>query len=258
MLGSNHIVGPAVLAVELLVGAGLVMAQQVEDALAEAATRDEAARRSQARVDEVADETRDLVRQYSAITKEIDGLNVYDTLLQRQIDNQAQEIADLQHSIDQVSVIERQVVPLMAQMVESLDQFVELDLPFLLPERRSRVAFLQTLLERSDVTVAEKFRRVLEAYEIENDYGRTIEAYKDSLELEGASREVDFLRIGRIALLYQTVDAGVYGMWDRQKKEWTPLPAEYRNQIREGIRIARRQIAPNLLLLPVAAPENAQ
>ncbi len=146
----------------------------------------------------------------------------------------------------------------MAQMVESLDQFVELDLPFLLPERRSRVAFLETLLERSDVTVAEKFRRVLEAYEIENDYGRTIEAYKDSLEFEGASREVDILRIGRIALLYQTVDAGAYGMWDRQKKEWTPLPAAYRNQIREGIRVARRQIAPNLLLLPVAAPENAQ
>ncbi len=82
-MGSNHIVGSAVLAIELLVGAGLVMAQEVEDALAEAATRDEAARRSQARVDEVADETRDLVRQYSAITKEIDGLHVYDTLLQR-------------------------------------------------------------------------------------------------------------------------------------------------------------------------------
>ena len=258
MLGNNHIVGPAVLALELLVGAGLVMAQQVKDALAEAATMDEAARSSQARVDEVVDETRDLVRQYSAITKEIDGLDVYDTLLQRQIDNQAQEIADLQHSIDQVSVIERQVVPLMAQMVESLDQFVELDLPFLLPERRKRVAFLHTLLERSDVTVAEKVRRVLEAYEIENDYGRTIEAYKDSLELEGASREVDFLRIGRIALLYQTVDAGIYGMWDRQKKDWTPLPAEYRNQIREGIKVARKQIAPNLLLLPVAAPESAQ
>ena len=258
MLGRNHIVGLAVLALGLLSGAGLVIAQQVKDALAGAATMDEAARSSQARVDQVVDETRDLVRQYAAITKELDGLDVYDTLLQRQIDNQAQEIADLQHSITQVSVIERQVVPLMAQMVASLDQFVELDLPFLLPERRKRVAFLQTLLERSDVTVAEKVRRVLEAYEIENDYGRTIEAYKDSLELEGASREVDFLRIGRIALLYQTVDAGVYGMWDRQKKEWTPLPAEYRNQIREGIRVARKQIAPNLLLLPIAAPENAQ
>ena len=257
-MGRNHIVGSAVLALGLLLGAGLVMAQQVDGALAQAAAMDEAARRSQARIDETFDETRDMVRQYSTITKQIDGLDVYNALLQRQVENQIQEIADLQSSIEQVSVIERQVVPLMAQMVESLNQFVELDLPFLLPERRKRVAFLETLLERSDVTVAEKFRRVLEAYEIENDYGRTIETYKDSLELDGASREVDFLRIGRVVLFYQTVDAGLYGMWDSEKKEWTPLPGEYRNQIREGIRVARKQIAPNLLLLPVRAPENAQ
>jgi hypothetical protein len=178
--------------------------------------------------------------------------------LETQVENQAREIADLRDSIEQVSVIERGVVPLMAQMVESLHQFVELDLPFLPNERRKRVAFLENLLERSDVTVAEKVRRVLEAYQIENDYGRTIETYKETLELDGASREVDILRVGRVALLYQSVDAGLFGMWDREKKAWVSLPGEYRNQIREGIGIARKQVASNLLLLPVAAPENAQ
>jgi hypothetical protein len=152
-------------------------------------------------------------------------------------------------------VIERQITPLMLKMVESLDQFVELDVPFLVEERRQRVTFLRGLLERSDVTVAEKFRRVLEAYEIENDYGRTIEAYKGTLELSGVTREVDFLRIGRTALLYQSVDGEVFGMWSQQDRGWAPLPAEYRNQIRTGIRIARKQVAPNLLLLPIAAPE---
>jgi hypothetical protein len=233
------------------------MAQEVEGALDAAGSMDDAARRSQANIDRVVDETRALARQYSAITKEVDGLEVYNTLLQKQIDSQNQEMEDLNRSIDQVSVIERQVTPLMMQMVDSLDQFVELDVPFLLAERRKRVSFLRTLLERSDVTVAEKFRRVLEAYEIENDYGRTIEAYKGSLEVAGGSREVDFLRIGRTALLYQTVDAEIYGMWDKVKREWVPLPAEYRNQIRNGIKIARKQVAPNLLLLPIAAPEEA-
>jgi hypothetical protein len=114
------------------------------------------------------------------------------------------------------------------------------------------------MLERSDVTVAEKFRRLLEAYEIENDYGRTIEAYKGSLEVDGASREVDFLRIGRTILLYQTVDAEIFGMWDRNAREWVSLPAEYRNQIRAGIRMAHKQIAPDLLLLPIPAPETAE
>jgi len=257
-MGRSHIVGSPILALGLLVGGGPLMAQGVDGALSGASAMDDAARSSQARIDKVFDETRDLVRQYGTITKEVDGLDVYNTLLQKQVENQAQEATDLRDSIEQVSVIVRPVVPLMVQMVESLKQFVDLDLPFLLPERRKRVTFLETLLERSDVTVAEKLRRVLEAYEIENDYGRTIETYKDSLDLEGASREVDFLRIGRVALFYQTVDAGLYGMWDKDKKAWTSLPGEYRNQIREGIRVARKQVAPNLLLLPVHAPENAR
>jgi hypothetical protein len=234
------------------------LAQGVEGALNAAASMDEAARRSQASVDSTVDETRSLERQYSAIMKEIDGLEVYNALLQKQIDSQNQELADLNRSIDQVSVIERQVTPLMLKMIDGLDQFVELDAPFLLEERRQRVAFLRTMLERSDVTVAEKIRRLLEAYEIENDYGRTIESYKGSLEVAGATREVDFLRIGRTTLLYQTVDSEIFGMWDKSTREWVPLPAEYRNQIRAGIRMAHKQIAPNLLLLPIAGPESAE
>lgn len=258
MTRKRQVVKSVAFVLGLLCMAGVAVGQDLEGALNSATSMDDAARRSQANIDKVVDETRAVARQYSAMTKEIDGLEVYNALLQKQINSQSQEITDLNQSIDQVSVIERQVTPLMMEMVESLGQFVELDVPFLLEERTKRVAFLRTLLERSDVTVAEKFRRLLEAYEIENDYGRTIEAYKGSLELDGATREVDFLRIGRTVLLYQTVDAEIFGMWDQAKREWTPLPGEYRNQIRNGIKIARKQVAPNLLLLPIAAPENAE
>ena len=232
-----------------------VRAQEVGDTLEAAKKVNENARNSQARINGLVDETTSLADEYNAISKQIDGLVVYNTLLQRQLDNQKIEIADLQHSLTQVSVIERQIMPLMQEMVESLEQFVELDVPFLLEERTTRVTFLKTLLERSDITVAEKLRRILEAYEIENDYGRTIEAYKGSLELDGAAREVDFLRIGRTVLLYQTADAQIYGRWDREAKDWSSLPAAYRNQIREGIKIARKQVAPSLLMLPITAPE---
>ena len=238
--------------------AGGAGAQEVEGALNAAQNMDDAARRSQAQIDQTVDETRSLERQYAAIMKEIDGLEVYNALLQKQIDSQNQEMVDLNDSIDRVAVIERQVTPLMLKMIDALDQFVELDMPFLLEERRQRVAFLRTILERSDITVAEKFRRLLEAYEIENDYGRTIESYKGSLDVDGASREVDFLRIGRTALLYQTVDSEVFGMWDKGQATWVSLPTEYRNQIRNGIRMAHKQIAPNLLTLPISAPEVAQ
>ena len=242
----------------LFCASGAVMAQGVQGALNATQAMDDAERRSQANIDQVVDQTRALERQYSAVLKEIDGLEVYNALLQKQIDSQSQELSDIAQSVEQVSVIERQVTPLMLKMVESLEQFIELDVPFLLEERRQRVGFLRTLLERSDVTVAEKFRRVLEAYEIENDYGRTIEAYKGDLELDGASLEVDFLRVGRTALLYQSGDGEVFGMWNKEQGDWAPLPGEYRNQIRNGIKIARKQIAPNLLLVPVTAPEAAQ
>jgi len=251
-------VGSAIAVVLWLVcAAGAVQAQEVQGALDAAASMDDAARRSQANIDQMVDETRSLERQYSAVMKEIEGLEVYNALLEKQIESQDQEMTDLNRSIDQVSVIERQVTPLMLKMIDSLEQFIDLDLPFLLEERRGRVAFLRTLLERSDVTVAEKFRRLLEAYEIENDYGRTIEAYKGTLEVEGATREVDLLRIGRTALLYQTVDAEIFGMWDANELTWVELPAEYRNQIRAGIQMAEKQVAPNLLLLPIPAPEVA-
>ena len=257
MKPNRHVVG-SMAVVFVLCGAGLVMGQDVDGALNAARSMDDAARRSQANIDGTVDATRSLERQYSAVMKEVEGLEVYNALLQKQLDSQTQEMADLNNSIDQVSVIERQVTPLMLKMIEGLEQFVELDVPFLIEERRNRVAFLGTLLERSDVTVAEKFRRLLEAYEIENDYGRTIEAYKGSLELDGAVREVDFLRIGRTALLYQTVDAEIFGMWDKSQGAWVSLPAEYRNQIRSGIKMARKQVAPNLLILPIGAPEVVQ
>lgn len=247
----------AVTATVVLVVGG-IGAQEVDDALAGVASANQAERRSQEAIDEVVDETKAVVREYSSVLKEVEGLEVYRSILEKEVESQEREIADLEESIDRVSVIERQVLPLMMRMVEGLEQFVELDVPFLLDERRRRVSFLKSLLERSDVTVAEKFRRVLEAFEIENDYGRTIEAYKGSLELDGATREVDFLRIGRVALLYQTADGEVYGMWDQAQRAWVPLSSEYRSQIRAGLRIARKQIAPDLLMLPIPAPEAAE
>jgi len=97
---------------------------------------------------------------------------------------------------------------------------------------------------------------VTEAYQIENDFGRTIEAYKDTLTLNGATREVDFLRIGRVALVYQTADGKYSGAWDQKSGQWIELDkGDYKNQIRFGLRIARKQVAPDLVMVPVDAPE---
>ena len=230
-------------------------AQAVDQIVAAEQRRIQQAQAAQDAIDEVVEQTRDLTEEYRAVMKEVDGLVVYNTLLDRQIADQNQELANLRESIDSVTVIERQILPLLTRMIEGLEQFVSLDMPFLEEERRARVANLQALLERADVTAAEKFRVVMEAWQIENEYGRTIEAYTGEIQLDGNVREVDFLRIGRVALIYQTPDGVNSGTWSATDRTFVPVGNEFRNAIRQGLRLARNQVSPDLLLLPIAAPE---
>ena len=211
---------------------------------------------AQKQVDELSDQTEDLASEYKQVTKVVDGLNVYNDLLRKQVDNQLAEIAALTDSIGKVALIERQIMPLMVRMIDSFEEFVRLDVPFLAEERGERLQRLRTMMERSDVTAAEKFRLVLEAYQIEGEYGRTIEAYRGSLDVGGGTREVNFLRVGRVALLFQTDGGDITGAWDVAAGTWVTLaPEQYKQDVARGLRVARKQVAPDLLVLPVAAPK---
>ena len=232
-----------------------LFAQNVDQIIGAEEQRIQQGQDAQDEIDGVVDVTRARIEEYRAVMKEVDGLVVYNTLLQRQIDDQNETLRQIRESIDNVQFVERQILPLLTRMIDGLEQFVALDVPFLAEERNSRVANLTTVLERADVTAAEKFRVVMEAWQIENDYGRTIEAYTDELVIDGNTREVDVLRIGRVALLYQTPDGQVSGSWDTQSGGWVEVDSSYRNAIRNGIRLARNQIGPDLLLLPISAPQ---
>lgn len=225
--------------------------QEVTDA---GEARSDAAAEDQQRINQVANQIDQLIIDYQTVSKVVDGLNVYNDLLQRQVDNQVSEMDALRESIDNVALIERQIVPMMTRMLDALEEFIALDTPFLVAERTERLERLRDMMERSDVTAAEKFRRVLEAYSIEMDYGRTIEAYKGTLDIAGRAQEVDFLRIGRVSLTYQTVGGNVTGGWDSSSRTWVELPPEtYKTQVADGLKIARKQVAPDLIVVPVAA-----
>ncbi len=235
---------------------GVVFSQPAVDQIVAAeAIRIQQAQESQGTIDEVVNETRQVFEEYRAVMKEVDGLLVYNTLLERQLRDQEQTLANLRESIDSVQEIERQILPLLDRMIEGLERFVSADVPFLSQERSERVVNLRNLLERADVTASEKFRVVMEAWQIENDYGRTIYSYTGELEIEGNLREVDFLQIGRVALIYQTPDGQNSGVWNQATRQWLPVGSGFRNQIRQGLRLARNQVGPSLLLLPIIAPE---
>jgi hypothetical protein len=156
--------------------------------------------------------------------------------------------------MDQVDVINRQIFPLMERMIDGLDQSVKLDIPFLMDERNKRIADLKGIMERSDVSVAEKFRKVMEAYQIENDYGTTIEDYTQSLTIDGATRSFNMLRVGRIGLYFQSDDTKITGRWDNEARDWV-IDNSARNEVRKGLRVARQLIAPELINVPVPAAE---
>ncbi|MCH7893711.1 MAG: DUF3450 domain-containing protein [Proteobacteria bacterium] len=247
------------LVVLLALGFGVAQAQSVNNILDAGERNIRLAQASQDRVDKIVEQERKLVDQYNTVNKEVDGLKVYNALMDRQIQNQVEQMAKLAQSIDQVTIMERQIMPLMLRMIDGLEQFISLDIPFLEEERTNRVEKLRDLMERSDVSVAEKFRNVFEAFSIENEYGRTISTYKGALTIAGGTREVEFLQIGRIVLLYQTVDGAFTGTWDKEARSFVELDSgAARTQVRQGLRMARKEIAPELLLLPIDAAEAAQ
>lgn len=253
-ISSSRRITAAFFAAAVFLLSGSVFAQSVNQVLQADQRRLNLAQQSQERINKIVEGTRSLEDQYRAINKEIDGLKVYNRLMRAQVEGQAAVLEDIGLSMDQVDVINRQIFPLMERMIDGLDQSVKLDIPFLMDERNKRVAGLKGIMERSDVSVAEKFRKVMEAYQIENDYGTTIENYTQSLTIDGATRSFNMLRIGRIGLYFQSDDTKITGRWDNEARDWVRDDSA-RNEVRKGLRVARQLIAPELIIVPVPAAE---
>lgn len=219
---------------------------------------EEAAAGSQVKIDKIADETDRMLADFKLAIRQADTLSNYNDHVEKIVGAQQEEIDSINAQLDEIDTTNRGVIPLMERMVDTLEQFIALDIPFLRDERANRLSDLRELMERADITVSEKYRRILEAYQVETEYGRTIEAYRAALEGDPKNRTVEFLRIGRLVLLYQTLDQKETGVWDAESRSWKPLSEEYRKSILQGLRIARKQAAPDLIKLPVRAPESVQ
>lgn len=211
------------------------------------------AAQSQQRINRLSDEARELFERFQLESKRLEDLNIYNAQLQNQLERQDAKINEINETLQNISVMERQMAPLLLRMIQGLEQFIRLDLPFLPEERRERVARLQDMMNRADVTIAEKFRQVFDAYAIELEYGNTIESYRGTLP--STQQDVEFLRIGRIGLLYQTLDGKDVGAWDRDAQQWVEVPNRFRRDIRKGIKMAKKQISPDIIKIPLNAAD---
>jgi hypothetical protein len=207
--------------------------------------------KSQNKVDSLVNQTKDLVQEYRDAIRKTDSLGTYNGQLTKLIKQQKVSLNAIKRQLDNVEETQRNIVPLMIKMISTLEKFVELDLPFLTQERQQRVADLKSVMDRPDVSLPDKYRRIMEAYQIEMEYGRTIEAYTDTINIDGSEYTVDVLRVGRLLISFQTLDGKLSGMWNKEIKDWEEVSSEYDRSIKQGIQIAKKQAPPELIKLPL-------
>lgn len=206
---------------------------------------------SQEKIDRISDETRKLIDEYKQTVIQTDNYNTYNAHIKKMINSQIEEEMSLKKQLDSISQTELGIIPLMLKMLDALEIFIDLDMPFLLSERQARIEKIKNMMSLASVSTAEKYRRILEAYQIEMDYGRTIETYAGIVPQEKTKKAVNFIRFGRLIFMYQTLDESEAAVWDNDKKSWQFIPDEQKRELTRLIRIAKKQLPPDLLVLPV-------
>ncbi len=213
---------------------------------------------SQQRIDQLDDQTQQLLNEYRANLKQLESLRRYNASLTRNIESQGREIARLREDIDNVEGLQRAMQPLMEDMVGRFGELVSADIPFSIEERAARAARLEGLLDNPSTSAAQKYRLIVEAYQIENEYGRTIGFYEGSIDADGETLTGEFLRIGRIALIFKTPDDSVMRIWDKDTRGWENLNRSYLQDVKYALRMAKEQTAPDIFFAPVKPPVAAQ
>ncbi len=229
---------------------GLSLSVRAADALDEGravvAKTNKQLQQKQKKIDALHEQAGQIVEQYRAALRESESYEIYNKQLKDIVSSQAGDLVSLQQQIVEIEVTAQQIMPMMQRMIVALQQFVAQDIPFLAVERAERLAKLEDTMKRADITVAEKYRKILEAYQIEIEYGKTLEAYRAVLD----DKNVNFLKVGRAAFFYQTLDGQSYGVWHPQQKKWQLVEdREVKKSIAMGLKIARKQRSPELLTI---------
>lgn len=207
----------------------------------------------------VVSHAQDAGERFAKLSAETESFTRYNETLQKQISSQQQRLADVEAQSAALDATAASLGPLIMRMHEDLEKFVASDLPFLDPigdspdSRKDRMLRLKEIVADAGVSQAEKYRRLLEAYQIEIEYGRTVAAYAGQLD---DGRKAEYVRVGRVALLYRTEDGLEAGYWDHAQKKWI-VDNDYRDAVSQALRVAKKEVAPDVMFLPVPPAQEA-
>ncbi len=209
------------------------------------------AQQTQREIEGLDEQTNELVSEYRAVLRENAVLEAYNTQLEKQLAQQANLLEGLAHNMASVRTTRMELQPLMQEMIQVLTLFVAEDIPFLWQERQLRLQELTLLLDNPNIAVADKYRRILEAYQIETEYGDTIETWQAQLPKSRDEKTVQLIRVGRIALYYLTPDHSAAGYWDSSSRTWQRLPESWLPRIKQVYDVAENKVMPSLLEIPL-------
>jgi uncharacterized protein YigA (DUF484 family) len=211
-------------------------------------------------VGSVASHAQDVGERYAKLYADTESFARYNDTLTKQIASQQQRLADVESQSAALDATAANLAPLLSRMHGDLEKFVAQDLPFLDPigdsadSRKDRMQRLKDMMSDAGLNSAEKYRRLLEAYQIEIEYGRSVAAYPGQLD---DGRKAEFVRVGRVALLYRTEDGQEAGYWDHAQKTWV-VDNDYRDTVAQALRVAKKEVAPDVMFVPVPPAQEAR
>nr|WP_320115813.1 DUF3450 domain-containing protein [uncultured Desulfuromonas sp.] len=206
--------------------------------------------------------TRTLQRQWSdeerTLLAEIDQLTRREDTLRQQVARIDQHLAQKHAQIDaqtrraeETEKLRKGLQNWFQTSAQELEQRIAGSQPFLPEERRKRLEDLNTVLLADDVAVHEQFRRLMEVFEVEAQYGYTSDVYRDKITIDQQQREVDMLRLGRLSLFFTTLDGQQGGVFDPLEKRFVYLPDAMVADLNQARQQINGQSTEALTLLPV-------
>ena len=110
-------------------------ARQLDPVRSLFAQSNNSSKEAQGQIDALDDSTNVIVQEFRQNYQQLIDLTQYNDQLEILIDRQERKMVRVEEDIARISSLTRSVMPLMFKMIDALDTFVELDVPFLIDER---------------------------------------------------------------------------------------------------------------------------
>ncbi|WP_233205300.1 DUF3450 domain-containing protein [Alkalicaulis satelles] len=238
-----------------LVTAGGAYAQ-LDEALRVARQSTQDGAQAQEQINQLADAADNAERQYLATREEIESQRIFLEQQRVFLLSQENELTALRSQLERVGSIEVDLAPMLLDMYVALEEFIDSDMPFQLDVRRTRLDRIQTALGDANISAAERYRLLLNAYEIEMGYGRSLRAYSEEVEVDGTPQEANILQIGRVALVRDI--GGRLEIMTQDNRDWRPVSGSMAVDVQRAFRIAREVTTPEVFTAPLPGPVDAR